>query len=92
MENGVSFEERLWGHDDKTCTLVYESILGLMPVRMYMGTVQLQAISAVKTQVNYTQVFIPKDGGDPVVLKAQLADAFLGRFRWLQHKFNKSAS
>jgi hypothetical protein len=92
MEDGTRFEERLWSRDDQTCTLVYEPIMGPMPVRMYLGTVQLQAISGTSTQVTYSQVFIPKDGLDPMTLKGQLADGFRGRFRWIQQKFDGTAA
>ena len=92
MDDGVSFQERLWSRDDKTYTFVYEPIEGPMPVQMYLGTVSLRAISATVTQVTYSQVFVPKDGVDGGTLKVQLAAAFRERFAWIQKAFDKTSA
>lgn len=85
--DGSALEEVLVSLDKETHTLTYEPVKPNMPVRMYHGILQLEATGPGTTQVTYTQVFIPKDGLDPVAVRAQLGDAFRSRFAWVQKTF-----
>ena len=84
--DGSSIAERLWSLDEKTHTLVYEPLASPMPVRMYLGTLTLQALEGgAATQVTYTQRFMPKEGLQRDVVRASLAEAFRARFAWIQN-------
>ncbi len=88
FEDGTRLDERMWSRDDAKKTLVYEPIGNPMPVRMYLGTLSLEATGPSTTQVTYTQRFMPKDGlhGDDV--KRGLAAAFRQRFAWIQSRYD----
>lgn len=86
--DGSSTEERKVSANDETHTLVYEIYGGAMPVRMYQGTVRLDQTGEDTTQLTYNQQFIPRDGLDPNVVRAQISAAFLQRMAWVQKKFD----
>lgn len=86
--NGSVLEERKVSIDDRSHTLVYEIFNGSMPVRMYHGTVHLDAIGENSTQLTYTQQFIPKDGLNPTVVRDQIAASFRQRLAWVQQQFD----
>jgi hypothetical protein len=86
---GTEMEETPVSIDATTHTLVYEvNAPARMPVRMYHGTVHLEATGPSTTQVTYTQLFIAKDELDPQVVRKALATSFCARFAWIQQAFD----
>lgn len=81
-------EERLVYAEDAEKTLVYEVRKSSLPVSLYRGTVQLEAVDANVTKVKYNNVFLPKEKKDPHRVQADIEKLFNDRFKWFQSAFD----
>lgn len=80
-------EENLIYADDAEKTLVYEVTKSIMPVILYQGTIKLYAIDSQSTNVQYNNVYLPKEGLEPQQVKAGMDRSFKERFDWLHKQF-----